>query len=202
MQNGGMDGVSGMEGMVNNNGDVIARPELDAAAARKEAANQAVASMSRRVSGGGKTGGMVAGYARPDPDQLHKLRDVNELHEKSAAAVLQRPCNKVGGRLGLYQQRMPAMVIKGAEGGHPVGVPPISFVRGFTAANAKSGFVIHVQKLEKMVTELWAVNELLALSRHNGHTDTDQISMEEVQKLDKGNVAPDHVSEAAQAGGG
>ena len=63
MQNGGTDGVSGMEGMVNNNGDVIARPELDAAAARKEAANQAVAKLSRRVSGGGKTGGMVAGYS-------------------------------------------------------------------------------------------------------------------------------------------
>ena len=39
MQNGGNDGVTGMEGMVDDNGGTIARPELDAAAARKEAAN-------------------------------------------------------------------------------------------------------------------------------------------------------------------
>jgi hypothetical protein len=69
MQNGGIDGVSGMEAMVDDNGGTIARPQPDAAAARKEAANQAVARMSRRVSGGGKTGGMGRQWA----DEWHPI---------------------------------------------------------------------------------------------------------------------------------
>ena len=88
---------------------------------------------------------MVAGYARPGADQLHKLRDVHEIRTRSAEAVMQRPC-KVGGMLGIYQQRMPATVMKGFEGGRPTGAAPISIVRGFTSANAKSGFVLHVHK--------------------------------------------------------
>ena len=123
MQDGGNDIVTGMEVLKGENGESNARSGPDAAASRKEAANQAVANMSRRVSGGGKTGGMVAGYARPGADQLHKLRDVNEIRTKSAEAVLQRPC-KVGGMLGLYQQRMPAMVMKGFGGGRPTGAAP------------------------------------------------------------------------------
>ena len=69
MQQGGEDQVVGMEGVDNGNanGSAIARPEADAAAATydKEAANQVVAAMSRRVRGGDKTSGTVAGYARP-----------------------------------------------------------------------------------------------------------------------------------------
>ena len=84
MQDGGSDIVTGMEVLEGENGESNARSGPDAAASRKEAANQAVANMSRRVSGGGKTGGMVAGYARPGADQLHKLRDVNEIRTKSA----------------------------------------------------------------------------------------------------------------------
>ena len=48
--------------------------------------------------------------------------------------------------IGIYQQRMPATVMKGFEGGRPTGAAPISIVRGFTSANAKSGFVLHVHK--------------------------------------------------------
>ena len=47
----------------------------------------AVAAMSRRVGGGGKTSGMVAGYARPGVEHLHKLRDVKELRTKSVEAA-------------------------------------------------------------------------------------------------------------------
>lgn len=58
MQQGGEDQVVGMEGVDNGNanGSAIARPEADAAAATydKEAANQVVAAMSRRVRGGDK----------------------------------------------------------------------------------------------------------------------------------------------------
>ena len=68
MQDGGSDIVTGMEVLENENGESSARPGPDAAAARKEAATQAVANMSKRVSGGGKAGGMVAGYARPGAD--------------------------------------------------------------------------------------------------------------------------------------
>ena len=168
------------------NGVEIARSEPDAAATRKEAANLAVAAMSRRVSGGGKSGGMVAGYARPGVDRLHSLREVNELRVKSAEAVVERPGNKVGGLLGLYQQRMPAVVMKSTEGERPVGVAPIATVRGFTMASAKSGCVMHVQKLEKVVTELWAVNEIIAHIKGNDDVDSDQLCMEEIQRLDRG----------------
>ena len=110
-----MDDDTTMDEPGNENGVEIARPEPDAAAARREAATTAVAAMSRRVSGGGKSGGMVAGYARPGVDQLHRLREADELRVKSAAAVVERPGNKVGGLLGLYQQRMPAVVMKCTE---------------------------------------------------------------------------------------
>ena len=65
MQQGGEGQVTGMEGVDNENGSAIARPEADAAAATKEAAIQVVAAMSRRVRGGDKAAGIVAGYARP-----------------------------------------------------------------------------------------------------------------------------------------
>ena len=109
MLHGGEDGDLGMEGAENENGGATARPEADAATARKEAAIQAVAAMSRRVRGGDKATGMVAGYARPAADQLHRLRDVDELRVKSTEAVVQRPGCKVGGLLGLYQQRKSMM---------------------------------------------------------------------------------------------
>ena len=99
-----------MEGVDVENGSAIARPEADAAAATKEAAIQVVAAMSRRVRGGDKAAGIVAGYARPGADKLHTLRDVDDLRLKSTEAVVQRPGCKVGGLLGLYQQRMPAVV--------------------------------------------------------------------------------------------
>ena len=153
MQYGEADNVTDMEGLAAENRAANAPPEPDAAAARREAANNAVAAMSRRVGGGGIVSGIVAGYARPGAEHLHGLRDVKALRTQSVEAVLRRPCNKAGGMLGLYQQRMPVIVIKGIEGGHPADAPPISLVRGFTSANAKSGFIIHVQKLEKMVTD-------------------------------------------------
>ena len=53
---------------------------------------------------------------------------------------------RLGCGRGIYQQRMPATVMKGFEGGRPTGAAPISIVRGFTSANAKSGFVLHVHK--------------------------------------------------------
>ena len=68
-----MDDVTRMEGLEDINAGTNARSGPDAAATRREAANQAVAAMSRRVSGGGKSSGMVAGYARPGADQLHRL---------------------------------------------------------------------------------------------------------------------------------
>ena len=74
MQQGGEGQVTGMEGVDNENGSAIARPEADAAAATKEAAIQVVAAMSRRVRGGDKAAGIVAGYARPGADKLHTLR--------------------------------------------------------------------------------------------------------------------------------
>ena len=80
-----------MEGVDNENGSAIARPEADAAAATKEAAIQVVAAMSRRVRGGDKAAGIVAGYARPGADKLHTLRDVDDLRVKSTEAVVQRP---------------------------------------------------------------------------------------------------------------
>ena len=183
-----MDCDTIMEEHETENGSENARSESDAAATRKEAANKAVAAMSKRVSGNGKRGGMVAGYARPGADQLHKLRDVTELRDKSAEAVMQRPCNKVGGLLGMYQQRVPAVVMKGMEGEKPADAQPVSIVRGYTTSNAKSGFVIHTQKLDKMVTELWAVNEVLAAARGNADGDTDQICLEEIQRLDRGKI--------------
>ena len=42
----------------------------------------------------------------PGVDLLHTLRDVDDLRVKSTEAVVQRPGYKVGGLLGLYQQRM------------------------------------------------------------------------------------------------
>ena len=133
-----MDCDTIMEEQETENGSENARSESDAAATRKEAANKAVAAMSKRVSGNGKRGGMVAGYARPGADQLHKLRDVTELRDKSAEAVMQRPCNKVGGLLGMYQQRVPAVVMKGMEGEKPADAQPVSIVRGFTTASART----------------------------------------------------------------
>ena len=130
MQQGGMDDVTRMEGLEDINAGTNARSGPDAAATKKEVANQAVAALSRRVSGGGKTRGMVAGYARPGADHLHKLREVDELRVKSADAVAQRPGHKVGGLLGMYQQRMPAVVMKCLEGEKPESVMPISKVRG------------------------------------------------------------------------
>ena len=46
-----MDDDTIMEGPGNENGGEIARPEPDAAVARREAATMAVAAMSRRVNG-------------------------------------------------------------------------------------------------------------------------------------------------------
>ena len=153
MQIGEEGHVTGMEGVENENGSTIARPKTDAAAAAKEAATQAVAALSRRVRGGDKATGTVAGYARPGADHLHKLRETDELRIKSTEAVVQRPGYKVGGLLGLYQQRMPAVVMKGVKGEKPADAAPLALVPGFVTMGAKAGFVIHVQKLEKMVTE-------------------------------------------------
>ena len=125
MLHGGEDGVLGMGGMENENGGATARPEADAAAATKKAANQAVAALSRRVRGGDKASGTVAGYVRPGVDHLHKLRKADELRVKSTEAVAQRPGYKVGGLLGLYQQRMPAVVMKGIKGEKPADAAPM-----------------------------------------------------------------------------
>ena len=95
MLHGGEDGVLGMDGMENENGGATARPEADAAAATKKAANQAVAALSRRVRGGDKASGTVAGYVRPGVDHLHKLREADELRVKSTEAVAQRRPQKV-----------------------------------------------------------------------------------------------------------
>ena len=56
-----MDDVTRMEGLEDINAGTNARSGPDAAATKKEVANQAVAALSRRVSGGGKTRGMLAG---------------------------------------------------------------------------------------------------------------------------------------------
>ena len=49
MQQGGEGQVTGMEGVDNENGSAIARPEADAAAATKEAAIQVVLRTSTHV---------------------------------------------------------------------------------------------------------------------------------------------------------
>ena len=67
MLHGGEDGVLGMGGMENENGGATARPEADAATARKEAAIQAVAAMSRRVRGGEKAAGIVRAFKAGRP---------------------------------------------------------------------------------------------------------------------------------------
>ena len=127
-----------MEGVDVENGSAIARPEADAATAAKEAAKQVVAAMSRRVRGIDKATGTVAGYARPGVDHLHTLRDVDDLRIKSTEAVAQRPGYKVGGLLGLYQQRMPAVVMKGVKGDKPADAAPIALVPGFVTSSAKA----------------------------------------------------------------
>ena len=188
-----------MEGVDNENGSATARPEADAAAATKEAAIQVVATMSRRVRGGDKAAGIVAGYARPGADKLHTLRDVDDLRLKSTEAVVQRPGCKLGGLLGLYQQRMPAVVMKGIKGEKPADAAPMALVPGFVTASAKAGFVIHVQKLGKMVTELWAVNEMIAFDKGNLDGDSEQICMEELARLDRGK--PDGKLQPTAGGG-
>ena len=59
MQHGGTDVDMGTERHGTENGVETARSEPDAAATRKEAANLAVAAMSRRVSGGRRTIGQA-----------------------------------------------------------------------------------------------------------------------------------------------
>ena len=67
----------------------------------------------------------------------------------------------------MYSRGLPAVVMKGIKGEKSANAAPIALVPGFVTASAKAGFVIHVQKLDKMVTELWAVNEVLAAARGN-----------------------------------
>ena len=111
MQHGGTDNDMTMEEPRNENGVEIARPEPDAAAARREAANMAVAAMSRRVSGGGKSGGMVAGYARPGVDRLHCLREADRglmsgsLSHSSSVRRVERATGYMRGR---GQWRLPS----------------------------------------------------------------------------------------------
>ena len=80
----------GMEGVDNGNanGSAIARPEADAAAATydKEAANQVVAAMSRRVRGGDKAAGIVATTGRAGRGQTSGTR-LRSSSEASRARV-------------------------------------------------------------------------------------------------------------------
>ena len=119
-----------MEGQDIGNGAEIARPESDAAATRREAANLAVAAMSRRVSGGGKTGGMVAGYARPGADRLHRL-----CRKRSRASSAQAQAAHLAALLrvrlgrpmkldGSSSRRTETMTEMHPNSGHTHGLPP------------------------------------------------------------------------------
>ena len=105
--------------------------------------------------------------ARPEADAATAAKEA----AKQVVAAMSRRVRGIDKATG---------TVAGVKDEKPADAAPVAMVPGFVTSNAKAGFVIHVQKLNKMVTEVWAVNELIAIGKGNLDGDTGQICVTRV----------------------